>query len=99
MIDLTQLVTADMKAAAERKSTFRDLTMRQFRLGLLGAGLLQDVDAAIAAMPEPAKSAASIEFEYATVVVRDNALVDGLTASLGLTEEQIDALWLAALEL
>ena len=99
MIDLSQLVTAEMKLAKERKATYPDLSMRQFRLGLLGAGLLQAVDVAIAAMPEPQKSASQIEFEYATIVIRDNALVSGLASALGLTQEQIDALWLAALEL
>ena len=37
------------------------VTMRQARLALLGAGLLAGVDAAIASLPEPDKSAAIIE--------------------------------------
>lgn len=73
-----------------------DLTMRQFRLGLLGAGLLDDVTAAIEGMQEPAKSAAMIEFEYASVVVRTDPLVSTLAAGLNLTDEQIDALWRSA---
>lgn len=78
---------------------FKDLTMRQFKLGLHGAGLLSAVDAAIANLPEPQKSIAQIEFEYATIVVRTNPLVEILSAALGLTEEQVNDLWRTAQEL
>lgn len=75
------------------------LTMRQFRLGLLGAGLLGTVTAAIEAMPEPARSAALIEFDYASEVLRDNPLVLSLAAALNLSPEMIDDLWRSAAQL
>jgi len=72
------------------------VSMRQARLALLGAGLLSSVDAAIAAMPSPAKEAAQIEWDYASEVQRDNALIASLASGLGLTEAQVDDLFIAA---
>lgn len=72
------------------------VSMRQARLALLGAGKLAAVDAAIDAMPEPQKSAARIEWEYAAEVRRDNDFVAGLAPALGMTDAQVDALFVAA---
>lgn len=72
------------------------VTMRQARLALLGAGLLSGVDAAIAGLTEPTKSAALIEWEYAAVVQRGSGLVPAMATALGMTEAQIDALFIAA---
>ena len=71
----------------------QSVTMRQARLALLRAGLLDDVDAAIAAIPDPAqRKAAQIEWEYATVIERNSPLVQSLAAGLGLTAADIDDL-------
>lgn len=67
------------------------LSMRQARLALLGAGLLDAVQAGILAMPQ----AAQIEWDYATTVERSSPLVATLAASLGLTSEALDALFTA----
>lgn len=75
------------------------VTMRQARLALLGAGLLDDVDAAINALPSPQKEAARIEWEYSQEVQRHNGLVSVLAPSLGLTPEQTDALFVQAAKL
>ena len=72
-----------------------EITMRQARLALLGAGKLAAVGAAIAAMPEPQKSAANIEWEYSNTVQRHNGFVAALGPALGLTADQIDALFVA----
>lgn len=69
------------------------VSMRQARLALLGAGLLSTVDASIASMAGPAGDAARIEWEYATEVRRDSALVEGMGAVLNLTKQDIDALF------
>lgn len=87
----------DVVAFVNRADPLPPLTMRQFRLGLLGAGLLSSVEAAIAGLPQPQRDAALIEWEYATSVRRNHSLVTGLSASLGLTSEQIDALWQQAM--
>lgn len=70
--------------------------MAQARLALLGAGLLSSVDDAIAAMPEPERSAAQIEWEFRATVRRDSSLVAYLSTAIGLTGEQVDALFVSA---
>lgn len=72
------------------------VTMRQARLALLGAGLLSQVDAAIDALPEPQKSAARIEWDYSSEVHRSRPFVQQLGHALGLTDEQLDALFTQA---
>ena len=74
----------------------QEVTMRQARLALLGAGLLASVESAIDAMPEPQKSAARIEWDHSQSVQRSRGLVIELGTALGLTGEQIDALFTAA---
>lgn len=76
--------------------TPRIVTMRQARLALLGAGLLQQVDQAISALPEPQQSAARIEWDYSSEVHRDRAFVQQLGQALGLSDEQLDALFIQA---
>lgn len=73
-----------------------EVTMRQARLALLGAGKLSGVDAAIASMPEPHKTAANIEWEYGNALRRDNPFVEQLGAALGLDAAGIDALFVEA---
>lgn len=71
------------------------ISMRQARLALLGAGKLGAVDTEIAALPSPEKEAAQIEWEYATEVRRDSALISQLGPALGLDDTAIDALFVA----
>lgn len=71
----------------------QEVTMRQARLALAEAGLLPAVDAAIAGMTEPQRTAALIEWEYSGTVQRDKPLVLALASSLGLTEAQLDELF------
>jgi len=76
------------------------VTMRQARLALLGAGLLDQIESALAAIPdEIQRRTAQIEWEYATEVARDSPWVQQLSATLGLTEEQLDGLFKAAAKL
>lgn len=75
------------------------VTMRQARLALLGAGLLPQVDAAIAALPSPQKEAALIEWDYSSEVHRDSAFVLTLADALNLSTEQLDSLFTQAAQL
>ena len=77
----------------------QSVTMRQARLALHAAGLLTSVDAAIAAMDEPDKTAAQITWEFAQTVDRGFGMVPQLAAALGMTETQIDDLFIAAAQL
>lgn len=77
----------------------QEVTMRQARLALLAAGKLAGVEAAIASMPEPHKTAASIEWEYSNALQRNNPFVSQLGAALGLDDAGIDALFVEASKL
>ncbi len=77
----------------------QSVTMRQARLALHAAGLLTSVDAAIAAMPETDKTAAQITWDYASSVDRGFGMVPQLAEALGMTETQIDELFIAASQL
>jgi len=77
----------------------QSVTMRQARLALHAAGLLAGVDAAIAAMPEPDKTQAQITWEFAATVDRQFGMVPALAAAMGMTDAQIDDLFIAAAKL
>lgn len=85
----------------EVRANMPTLTARQFRIGLIRGGFtLAQVTSAIEAMPEGAtKEEAKIEWEYATTFDRTHPLIAMVGASLGLTDEQIDAMWVAAVDL
>jgi hypothetical protein len=74
----------------------QSITMRQCRLQLLTIGKLADVEAAIAALPEPAKSGAQIEWEYAATVERNSPLIAQLGPALELNDEQLDEMFRVA---
>lgn len=77
------------------------LTRRQLRLGLLAGGILSsDVEAAIADIPNPTdKAVAEIEWQDATQYERNHPLLEMVGQMLGLSTEQIDAMWEHALTL
>ena len=75
------------------------VTMRQARLALLGAGLLAQVNTAVANMPGTEGDAARIEWEYAKEVRRDSPLVAALSAAFGWTSAQLDDLFTEGAEL
>lgn len=72
--------------------TPQSVTMRQARLALLQSGLLDKATKAVAG----AGPAAQIEWEYASDVGRNAALVQALSGALGLTDEQLDGLFVVA---
>lgn len=76
-----------------------EVTMRQARLALHAAGKLAAVNAAIAALPDPPKTAAQIEWEYSNTVRRDSRFVSMLGPALGLDSAALDALFIAASKL
>lgn len=70
------------------------VTARQARLALHAAGLLAQVEAAVAG----AGGATQIEWEYATIIERASPLLAAIAGpgGLDLTAEQVDALFLQA---
>lgn len=73
----------------------QQVTMRQARLALLSAGLLDDVEMVIAA----AGRAAQLEWEYAAVLDRSNPAVAIVQQQKALTDAQIDDLFREAAKL
>ena len=72
------------------------ITPRQAKIALLQAGLLDDVEAAVAAIPdETTRRIAQVEWEYAHEVRRDWPLLVQVAAQMGLTDVQVDELFLA----
>lgn len=75
------------------------VTMRQARLALLKAGKLQAVNNAIAAMTGSQGEAARIEWDYSNEVRRSQPLTIALAQAIGMTEEEMDALFIEAAKL
>ena len=109
-VDTDGVKTVKIVTVAEQEAAYTEsklakvratmtITMRQCRLALLGAGLLDNVDAAIATLPEPDKSAAIIAWEYGAVVERLSPFVLSMIPLLGLTDAEIDNLFEVAVTL
>ena len=73
----------------------QQVTMRQARLALLNAGLLDDVEVVIAT----AGKEAQLEWEYASVAERSNPVIAIVQQQQGVTDEQIDDLFREAAKL
>ena len=61
--------------------------------------LREPINAAIAAMPEQERTVAFNKRNHVPEFYRDDPLFDALGPALGMTPEQIDIMWRAALEL
>lgn len=72
------------------------ISMRQARLAMLQAGILDDVETLIQQMPGDEGRAARIDWEYALDVRRDWPLIGALGPQVGLNEQQIDDLFIYA---
>lgn len=73
------------------------VTMRQARLVLLQQGLLDGVEAAINTIEdETTRREVQIEWEYAMDIRRDWPALQLITQQLGLTDEQLDQMFLLA---
>lgn len=86
----------DLPAIPSAPNIPREVTMRQARLALHAAGKLSLVESAIEALPEPPKTAARIEWEYSNTVQRHNGFVSQIAPLIGMTESEIDSLFIQA---
>lgn len=68
------------------------VTMRQGRLALLDAGLLSVVNSTVLTQPLDVQ----IAWEYSSELERNNPVIAGLKNVLGLTDNDLDALFIAA---
>lgn len=88
-VDMTQ---SEIDALVLEVSVPAVVSMRQARMALNEAGLLLQVNNYISMRGV----AAYIEWEYATEVKRDNALISEFAAAAGMTDNQIDELFKSA---
>lgn len=102
-IDYKQEATDEQRAAAQAivaafdadaETVPQSVTPYQARMALLGVGLLSSVDTLMGDPSTP--QAAKLAWEYATQIYRDSAFIEALAPALGLTDAQIDALFVAA---
>jgi hypothetical protein len=97
LVPLTQDEINAISAAANAPPPVPQVvSMRQARRALLSSGLLAQVDAAVAAIPGAEGEVARIEWEYSGTVERSWPLVLSIGTSLGITDEQMDDLFLLA---
>jgi hypothetical protein len=84
-------------AKAPPVPVIHDVTPRQIRQALILSGItLEQIDAALAGLPEPVHSLAKIEWEYSIAFQRNRPLVAQVGQILGWSSEQLDALWVFA---
>ena len=72
------------------------VTMRQARIALHRAGLIGQINDVIAALDEPARSVAQIEWEFAATVARNHPLIAVIAGAAEFSAEDIDDLFLVA---
>lgn len=77
----------------------RSVTPAQGKLALLGAGLLDEAEAAINSLTGDTKTAALIYWNHALAFERDNALIEQIGAAIGLDSDAIDDLFITAASL
>ena len=89
---------AALGLADDTSKHLRALTRRQFKLVLMEHDLLTGIETAIASIDDAAlKARIEIEYNEATSFVRTSESVAYMGAMLGLTSEQLDAMWAQAL--
>jgi hypothetical protein len=74
----------------------REIPNWRVKVILAQMGLLTAVEAAIAALPEPDRTVASLAWGGDAKLARRGKTVLGLAAALGLSADQVDQLFIAA---
>ncbi len=74
----------------------QEVTMRQARLACLHFGILEQLNTLVASLPGVQGDAARIEWEYASTIKRTSPLALAMVSQTGVTEEQLDQLFILA---
>jgi len=90
-------VTQLLELAPEPVAVPASVTPRQLRLALLGAGKLDQVEAFVTGGQAPPE--AVISWEYATEFLRSDPMLGQFAAMLGMTDEEVDGLFIAAAQI
>lgn len=90
-VDISSITSEERSMPAE---PIEDVTPRQIRQALILSGIsTQQIEDALATLPEPTQSLARTEWEYSIAFQRDRPLVAQVGQMLGWTSEQLDDLW------
>ena len=102
---IASVTLEDINGAPVRVATYEvippptlptEVPMYKVRKLLITQGLLANVEAYLNGLPEPNKSLALVDWDYAPNLVVNSALALGAKAALGLTDETYEALVFAA---
>lgn len=83
------LATAEYDRLIKESAVPASITMRQARLVLNTVGLLSTVESSIASMPKEVQ----IEWEYASEVQRNSPTITTLQDALGLSDAEVDQMF------
>lgn len=73
------------------------VTPLQARKALLAVGLLDTIESAIEAISDPEqKRLTRMSWEFATAIYRNDPLISSMAATMGMTSQQIDQLFIDA---
>jgi len=92
----SHLVTKVQALDPDKRPVPEAVTMMQARVALIEAGLIDQVETALAADTSQQGKVNAARWEYATEVRRNSDLVAGIGSMLGLTEAEKDALFISA---
>lgn len=92
-VEYPELVAPPPDAPPPAPFVPEEVSPYQARVALLQAGLLSQVDTIVNAS---GNDALKIAWEYANAFYRHSAFISSLAPALGLTEEQVDQLFIAA---
>lgn len=95
--DLTQIITAEQKAANLRSKDFPNLEPDQFWFAVRLSGHEQDLLDWVESLkdnPDPLLwAAASSKLEHAKFFERDHPFVEAAREAIGMTSQELDVLW------
>lgn len=93
--ELAASLAATQALLNDQNSVTRSITPRQAKLALYNAGLLDEVETLIAR----ADRVVQIHYNESVVWLRNDPVLNGLASQLGMTSEQLDALFVRAAQL
>jgi len=89
--------TLEEIAEANKPIVPSTITARQLRLQLVLNGFdLNTIDLIIDSLPEPNKSIAKVSWEYATTFEREHQMLALIAQQLGITETELDTIFINA---
>lgn len=75
----------------------QEVTPRQMRVALIVSGTsIASIETMIAALPEPDQSIVRTTWEYSTAFERENPILNSMAGGLGLTQTDVDNLFILA---